>query len=400
MKTITFWFLVVLGLFVAACAGDDDSAPGAELPSLKVEGFSVVEGDSTSESYITVTLEGTNLTNVLVSYASISETAFSGSDYLLGGEGKLQFGPEDKSLTVPVEILGDKDVEPDEVFEVLFFNPVNALLEDGRIEITIQNDDNPLDPLEPPVSGYTSPMEYDGYNLVWSDEFDGNSLSQGNWNFEIGTGGDGWGNNELQYYRAQNTSVEDGLLIIEARKESYEGSEYTSSRITSEGKQSFQYGRVDIRAALPIGQGFWPALWMLGNNFSTTGWPACGEIDIMELVGFQPNRVHGTAHWGANNAEHEFEGSSILLPGDETYDQEFHVFSIIWEEDIIEWYMDDQLYFTLTPANVGAANYPFNDEFFFIFNVAVGGDWPGSPDASTNFPRRMFVDYVRVFQPE
>ena len=174
---------------------------------------------------------------------------------------------------------------------------------------------------------------------------------------------------------------------------------YTSARLKTQGIFDFQYGRVDIRAILPIGQGIWPALWMLGSDITTVGWPACGEIDIMELVGHQPRLVHGTVHWGPNNAERQYNG--VIAPALEfpaTFADEFHVFSLEWQEDEIKLYLDDQLYHTITPANMNGYQYPFNDAFFFIMNVAIGGNWPGDPDDTTPFPGFMAVDYIRVFQ--
>jgi len=248
----------------------------------------------------------------------------------------------------------------------------------------------------PPTTGYTTPVSYPGYTLVWSDEFDGTSLSTSDWNYEIGTGNGGWGNNELQYYRQENVSVGNGVLTIQAKKEFFNASAYTSSRITTENKKSFKYGRIDIRAALPFGQGLWPALWMLGDNISTVGWPSCGEIDIMELVGGDntDDKILGTAHWEFNGSRVQFGGTNRLQRG--TFAHEFHVFSIVWDSQKIAWYRDDIKYHTLdiSPSGLSA----FQNKFFFLFNIAVGGDLPGSPNSSTQFPQYMFVDYVRVFQ--
>ena len=249
----------------------------------------------------------------------------------------------------------------------------------------------------PPTTdnGYTTPLEYQDYQLVWQDEFSGNELST-DWQHEIGTGSNGWGNNELQYYRKENTRVEDGFLVIEARKESFSDRNYTSSRIVTMGQEAFQYGRIDIRAKLPRGQGIWPALWMLGSNFPTIGWPDCGEIDIMEMIGGQgrENTVHGTVHWDNNGQYASFGDSYSLTQG--TFNDEFHVFSIIWDSQTIRWFVDDVQYnqIDITPAALSE----FNQQFFFIFNIAVGGNWPGSPDGTTSFPQQMYVDYVRVFQ--
>lgn len=247
-----------------------------------------------------------------------------------------------------------------------------------------------------PTQGYTSPESYQGYRLAWKEDFDGNSLSS-DWKQEIGTGNGGWGNNELQYYRPENTSVENGLLVITAKKESFSGSDYTSSRIITQGKRSFKYGRIDIRAVMPEGQGLWPALWMLGESISTVGWPKCGEIDIMEMIGGEPvnNRTtHGTVHWDNNGTYANF-GKSYLKPNGKLSEQ-FHVYSVIWDEKAIRWYFDDILYNTvdITPAALSE----FQANYFFIVNVAVGGKWPGSPNESTKFPQRMAVDYIRVFQ--
>ncbi|MDY0102160.1 MAG: glycoside hydrolase family 16 protein [Lentimicrobium sp.] len=256
-------------------------------------------------------------------------------------------------------------------------------------QITIEEND--------PVSidqGYTTPMQYNGYQLTWNDEFDGNTLNTNYWSYE--TGGGGWGNNELQYYRPDNTSVGGGTLTIEARKENYENRNYTSSRLVTLNKKSFTYGRVDIRALLPEGQGIWPALWMLGSNIETVSWPACGETDIMEMIGGsgRENQIHGTLHWEYNGGHAEY-GQSFVLPSG-TFADEYHVFSIIWDENTIKWYMNDQQFnvVDITPSHMSE----FHDPSFFIFNVAVGGLWPGNPDASTVFPQQMKVDYIRVFQ--
>jgi beta-glucanase (GH16 family) len=167
--------------------------------------------------------------------------------------------------------------------------------------------------------------------------------------------------------------------------------------MTTQNKKSFTFGRIDIRAKLPVGKGIWPALWMLGTNISTIGWPGCGESDIMELIGTYPGRVYSTMHWKSVSGSDASKGALHDLSSG-NFSQQFHVFSIIWTQDTIKSLIDDQLFLTTTKADVGAANYPFNASSFFIFNVAVGGNWPGSPDSGTVFPQRMFVDYVRLFQ--
>ena len=243
--------------------------------------------------------------------------------------------------------------------------------------------------------GYQGADSYPGMSLVWSDEFEGTTINSSNWTYDLGNSG--WGNNEWQNYTSSpnNCSVADGFLTITARQE---GGGYTSARMKSVDLQEFQFGRIDIRAKLPEGQGMWPALWMLGANFPEGGWPQCGEIDIMELVGHQPSTVHGTAHWGSNFSVHQYTGSSVTLPGGAKFSDAFHLFSVVWEQNSIQWYMDDQLYFSINNTQMNGQPYPFNAPFFFIMNIAVGGNWPGYPDATTQFPQTMMVDYVRVFQ--
>src|SRR5690606_14042474 len=202
-----------------------------------------------------------------------------------------------------------------------------------------------------PISdeGYTNPESYTGYTLIWQDEFSGTTLNSDNWTHEIGTGSGGWGNNELQYYRSENTIVDEGYLFITAKKENFSGSNYTSSRIITKAKKEFQYGRIDIRAKLPKGQGIWPALWMLGQNISEVSWPKCGEIDIMEMVGGsgREKTVHGTLHWD-NNGSHactcDKPGYSLASG---IFADKFHVFTLTWDETEIKWYVDDVLFNTI-----------------------------------------------------
>ena len=238
--------------------------------------------------------------------------------------------------------------------------------------------------------------------MVWSDEFDlanGSAPDSTKWGYDIG--GHGWGNNELQYYRSNNASVADGFLTITAKRENYGGRNYTSSRIKTEGLVAFTYGRVDIRAKLPRGQGIWPALWALGNNFSEVGWPYSGEIDIMEMIGGngREDTVHGTVHWNIGGLSapyaHTYRGGSFTAVD---FSEDFNVFSIIRTADQIEWRVNDEPYYQFT-IDDSASLAAFRKPFFLIFNVAVGGNWPGYPDDATSFPQQMVVDYVRIFEP-
>ncbi len=385
---------------------DDTGLPQTAKPSLALDAANIVitEGNADTTLTFKVKLGGLNLTNVVVTAATMNGTAVAGNDFILIDNQKLLFGPSVNEKEITLTIRGDLVKEEDETFELRLFDAANADLSNDRITITILNDDiNPADFINIPETGYTTPESYDGYNLVWQDEFAGETLNPANWTYELGDGcpgNCGWGNNELEYYRPENTLMTRGHMVIEAKQENFGGKNYTSSRIITKNKREFKYGRIDIRAVLPEGKGLWPALWMLGENIDNTSWPACGEIDIMELTGERPNRIIGTAHFGANLSQHQFRTAAKFLPAGQKFSQEFHVFSIIWKEDQIEWYMDDQLYHTITPANLNGQPYPFNQPFFFIFNVAVGGNLPGSPDATTVFPQRMIVDYVRVFQQQ
>ena len=244
-----------------------------------------------------------------------------------------------------------------------------------------------------------------GWSLTWSDEFNGSGsvVDQAKWSFDVG--GSGWGNNELESYtnRAANAEVQHGSLVIKALKESVTGPDgiarnYTSARLLTRNTFTQTYGRFEARIRVPYGQGIWPAFWMLGNDLQTAGWPTCGEIDIMENIGKEPSTVHGTLHGpgysGANGIT-----ASYALPSSRKFSDGYHTFAVEWEPDVIRFYVDGRIYKTRTPAELPTGKaWVFNHPFFLILNVAVGGDFPGNPDATTVFPQLMKVDYVRVYQ--
>ena len=237
--------------------------------------------------------------------------------------------------------------------------------------------------------------------LVWADEFDRAGLPDSTkWGYDVG--GNGWGNNELQFYtsrRAENARVENGKLIIEARKEAYQGKNYTSARLLTQNKATWTYGRFEALAKLPKGVGTWPAVWMLGVDKSAAGWPRRGEIDIMEHVGFDEGVVHGTIHSEAyNHAKKTEKGGQTTVPD---VASAFHLYAIEWTADQIEFFVDDKLYYTVQKSALGSteAQWPFTQPFFLILNVAVGGNWGGQKGVDeTIWPQRMEVDYVRVYQ--
>jgi beta-glucanase (GH16 family) len=239
------------------------------------------------------------------------------------------------------------------------------------------------------------------WHLVWNDEFaqsDGEGPNADHWGYT--SGGGGFGNAELQTYTKsrENSCIEDGMLVIKAQKSAVYP-RLSSARIFSYGEASWLYGRFEIRAKLPIGQGIWPAIWMLPTNLAYGNWPVSGEIDIMENLGHQPGKVHASLHYGN---PHTFQTGSYDLPSGESFVDEFHIFALEWEPEEIRWYIDNELYQTrinwFSSAPSGDFPAPFDQPFHLIMNVAVGGTWPGNPDSTTDFPQMMYIDYVRVYQ--
>jgi beta-glucanase (GH16 family) len=256
------------------------------------------------------------------------------------------------------------------------------------------------------VSGSAQPRSDSKWILTWHDEFNaanGTSVDSQKWTAEIG--GNGWGNNELEYYtaRPRNARQEHGSLVIEAIREPYAGADgvkrdYTSARLKTEGKFSQAYGRFEARIKMPKGKGMWPAFWLLGDDISSLHWPNCGEIDIVENIGIEPSTIHGTIHGPGYSGAHGI-GSPFTLPDNRHFSDHFHLFAIEWEPTEIRFYVDDHLYATRRPADLPAGTkWVYDHPFFIILNLAVGGNWPGNPDASTHFPQRMLIDYVRVYR--
>ena len=244
------------------------------------------------------------------------------------------------------------------------------------------------------------------WKLIWNDEFDGkdgNAVDSSKWTNDIG--GSGWGNRELQYYtdRLMNASQSEGLLVIKALKEQYTGSdkvtrEYTSARLTTRKFVNVTYGRFEARIKVPHGQGVWPAFWMLGRDIDKVGWPNCGEIDIMELIGKEPSNIYATVH-GPGYSGAKGISVSFSLKDKERFTDGFHVFALEWEPETLRFYCDGKLYQTITRTNLPrGAKWVYDRPYFLILNLAVGGSWPGNPDSTTTFPQMMYVDYVRVYQ--
>jgi beta-glucanase (GH16 family) len=255
----------------------------------------------------------------------------------------------------------------------------------------------PRNDVESSSSKDTEPAEA----YFWNDEFDGDAIDNSKWTYDIGTGASGWGNNEKEYYtdRKENAYVKDGVLHIRAQKEDYEGSKYTSARMLTKGKFTFKYGTVEARIALPTGKGIWPAFWMLGENFDTVGWPACGEIDIIEAVNIE-NKIYGTNHW-ANGSEYATYGNNTGNYRDQKYEldiTQFHTYKFTWDEKYIRMFVDDFMYHEILIEDNTGDTEEFHKPFFFLLNVAVAGNWPGFEVDDTQFPNEMLVDYIRVYK--
>jgi beta-glucanase (GH16 family) len=369
MKNSSRLFIaVILQLLILSTCRKELAAPDIIIPG---SDLIVVEDDPLASIYITVKLSGVYNEPVSLSYITADSTAIAGVDYTSVTSGNLIFQPGEISKAIKINILSDTSQKTDVFFKVEFSSPLNGTLTATSVYIKIIN--------------------VDYANLVWYDDFNSGSLNTVNWNYELGAGG--WGNNELQSYTSSSDNVhtDTGYLHITALNPT--GTYYTSGRITTQGKKEFTCGRIKIRAKLPEGKGIWPALWMLGGNFPIVGWPGCGEIDIMELLGNAPSVVYGSVHWNSNG--HQSRSGSFTLNGNK-FSSGFHTFSVVWTPNQLKWLVDEQEFFNLSRSGINA--FPFNFPQFFIFNIAVGGNWPGKPDQTTQFPQHMIVDYIKVYQ--
>ncbi|MEO0469481.1 MAG: family 16 glycosylhydrolase [Bacteroidota bacterium] len=369
-------FIILFSLL--ACQGEEPTP----ITTFSASVSSLNEQDADQTYTVTITANTTATEDLSVQYELQEVSADFGID-VVEQSGTLVFQAGSDQATVDIVIKGDTDLEIEEKFDLAIFHNGTTLL-----PFAIVDNDTETQIFED-ADGFYTPEQYPSMKRVWNEEFSGTTINADHWTHEVG---DEWFNNELQSYSADPmySFVSDGKLSIVARDNN---GLYTSARMITKDKVEIRHGRIDIRARLPKGQGIWPALWMLGANIDDVSWPRCGEIDIMELVGHIPNETHGTAHYDNNG--HRFQGKGKTLASGEFIDK-FHVFSIIWDKDFITWYLDGEEFLTLNDASING--FPFTNEYFFILNVAVGGDWPGNPDATTVFPQTMEVDYIRVFQ--
>ena len=336
---------------------------------------------------------------------------FAEPDELARGERLFDAFAEGERVIDDLDVMLFRDGK---VHSALSVTVPGIVVEDGMLNIDFEASVG--EPILSGVSVQSKKPPGDAWQLVWSDEFGGDALDPDKWSLRV------WPprkvNDEDQAYtdRAKNVRIEDGHLVVEAHREDYEGARYTSGRVHSQGKGDFLYGRFEVRAKLPRGQGTWPAIWMLPDDpftYATTcsddedwqgsgecdAWPNSGEIDIMEHVGYQMNHVHGTVHTEAYYwLKWEQRKGRILL---EDVDETFHVYAMEWSPERIDMFVDDSLYFTYVNENKGWREWPFDKPFFLIMNIAVGGAWgrAGGPIDDSIFPQRMLVDYVRVYEP-
>jgi beta-glucanase (GH16 family) len=396
MKTKLFF--LILPVVIAGCKKGGGS-PNNTAPVVDINNVMQAEGNGGTSSFtFTLTLDHASSKQVDVVYSTTEGTAKAGEDFTAVTSQTVTFQPNETQKGITISVVADDAKEGDDDFSISLISATNATIQQSGGRAIITNDDTRVPFTN---AGYDAPTSYPGYTLAWADEFTAVSLDAAAWSFENGDGCPGlcgWGNNELEYYtnRPDNLFFQDGKMIIEAKKESYSGKNYTSSKILTRDKKTFKYGRIDIRAKLPKGKGIWPALWLLPQSNVYGGWPRSGEIDMMEVVGHEPNKTYGTVHYGPGPGSIQISRNYTLPAG--TFNDEFHVFSLEWKLDQIKWFVDGNLYSTVNKADVGSNTYPFNEDFFFIFNLAVGGNWPGNPDASTYFPQWLIVDYIRVYQ--
>lgn len=390
--------LVFAATLLNSCSKNNSTStpPVTVVSKISIDDIIKPEGNGgTSQFVFTVTLDQASSKTITVNYTTVEGTAKAPEDFIAVSQ-TLTFAPSETQKTISITVIADDIKEQDEDFKVVLSAPTNATIYKGEGLAVILNDDTRIPFTN---AGYDAPTSYPGYTLAWADEFNTGSLNTTFWSFENGDGcpsNCGWGNNELEYYRPNNLYFQDGKLIIEAAKENFGGKTYTSSKILTRDKKLFKYGRIDIRAKLPKGQGIWPAFWLMPQNSIYGGWPKSGELDLMEMIGKQPGTTYGTLHFGPGPGSTQLGRNYTLSSG--IFFDEFHVFSLIWKQDQIQWLVDGNVYSTFSKADFGANNYPFNEDFYMIFNLAVGGNWPGNPDANSTYPQWLIVDYIRLYQ--
>lgn len=363
------------------------------VPELRVEtSFVKAEGAQGQTVFqVPVSLSGETDSEVSLKWTTVPGWAKINEDFIQVEPTPVTFLPGETEKSLEVIVLGDNIFEMDDYFDILLTDIQGVIYTDTTTRVYIENDDSYQPELL--TDGYITPDAWPGMMLVWNDEFDGPLINNANWTHELGGGG--WGNEEWEIYTSSSTNsfISGGKLNIVATKDN---GNYYSARMVTKDKRQFTYGRVDIRAKMPYGKGIWPALWTLGSNIGQVGWPRCGEIDIMEYLGHIESQVHSTAHY--YDGGHKSKTAVYTLSGGASFNDMFHVFSLVWQENTMKFYVDYHLVHQIKDTQIVFDS--FRLPHFFIFNLAVGGVWPGYPNETTVFPQTLLVDYVRVFQVE
>lgn len=372
------------------------------LPVVQISDTTVNRANTATTCRFLVDLSAAASDTVTVNYSTSDGTATSGKDYT-SQSGTLTFQPGKQELSVDIPILpltSSNQQGTTQDFYIQLSNPSNCTVGVKKTTVTIINagTNSPAD-----TSGFESPTSYPGYKLVWSDEFNESSLNTNKWTATTGSQG-----GDQSTYLPANVSVANGKLVMQAKHETYGSYNYTSSRVTTQDKFSFKYGRVDIRAKVPVGMGMWPALWMFSDNrpiinYAQKTGVTVGEIDIAEILGKSPSRLYGTLHWSTSSSTYaNLQGRYDLSSGN--FGDAYHVFSLIWDATNIQLLCDGNVYITIPHSS--KTNYkngidPFNaNSFYFIFTLGIGDgtNWAGAPDGTDTWPQKMSVDYIRVFQ--
>ncbi len=400
-KNIYRTLVICLSFFpilISGCKKDDAPSDEVPEPGIMIDGVTLFEGhEGLIDFPFPVSFNRAFNKDITIHYKTADGIAKAGIDYEAVTNGSIVIPAGKTSGNIVIKVIGNDIREADKTFTVELLSSDYGVILRNSATGYIRNDDNTI---KIATTGYEAATSYDGYTLEWQDEFTDRVDPDIWWN-QNGDGCPdlcGWGNNESQYYtdRSSNIFIQDGHLVIEARPENYQGKSYTSSKILTTGKKAMRYGRIDIRAQLPYGQGIWPAFWMMPEESKYGGWPSSGEIDIMEMVGHQSNMVHGTVHYGPGPSSIH-QTSSHVKAGGGIFNDDFNVFSLVWKEDELIWLVNDQEFKRITPDQLDGQFWPFNEYFYLIINFAVGGNWPGYPDATTLFPQWLVVDYVRYY---
>ncbi len=383
--------LLLLGIFciLASCSKNDN---GNLTPTVKLLPRNDYEGTGENKMLdVTVTLSPAADVPVTITYSTVDSTAVGNKDFIPITDATLVFQPGETSKTIQVEIISDSVIEFTEAFKIQINSVQNAEGSGLSLPITIYDDDS-LD-ITQVADGFISPDSYRNMYLFYDDEFNDSSVNINKWSYDVGEGiwADQW-----QEYTSNPDNIREsgGLLKITARNNS---GHYTSGRINSASTHPFKYGLVEIRAKFPKGTGLWPSVWLLGSSYNGTNWPLCGEMDIATLKGQVPGQMIGSAFYDITDPVRK--DGFYTLPGyGETFADEFHVFSILWQQDKIDWYVDNKKYLELNKSELGSG-WPFNDYFGLYISFAVGGSFVGPPNDSTVFPQTFELDYVRGFIP-